>query len=604
MHSDKASNWHLTQRLLALTWQYRTGCIRVLGAQLLALILGLSGIGFAGLGIDIMRHATNPAAPAPHWPWNISPPAEWSAMQTLFFVAVLVLGFAALRAVLQHLNILWVNDLVQARLVVNLRAQVYGKLQRLSFRFFDANASSSLINRVTGDVQSVRMFVDQVVIQSIVVAASLLTFAVYMINIHPGLTLACLAPTPLIWIFSTQFSHIVEPAYARNRDLNDTMIQRLVENIRGMRVIKSFAQEQNQIDKFYEANAVVRSQQHWIFWRISIFTPIIHGISLLPLVILLGYGGWLASHGQITIGTGLVSFAAILQQFANQISSLAGITNNMQQALRGAARVFEVLDAKLDIDTRADATALPHAKGHLRFEKVWFDHGRDPILQNIDFEIKPGQCVAIVGPTGAGKSALMSLLPRFYDPTNGRILLDGHDLRTLQLDDLRRNIGLVFQESFLFSTSVAANIAFGHPTASRAQIERAARIAAAHEFIMEMPQGYDTVLGESGAGLSGGQRQRLAIARALLLEPAILMLDDPTASVDPGTEQDIIDAMEGAMEGRTTFIVAHRPAALKRADLIIVLDRGRIVQVGSHDELMLQRGYYRDSVDQQMRALP
>jgi ATP-binding cassette subfamily B protein len=243
----------------------------------------------------------------------------------------------------------------------------------------------------------------------------------------------------------------------------------------------------------------------------------------------------------------------------------------------------------------------PRLAGGVRFENVSFSYdGAGPVLRDIDLEVKPGQCVAILGATGAGKSSLMSLIPRFYDPTGGCVRVDGIDVRTLRLDDLRRGIGIVFQESFLFSNTVAANIAFGHPDATQAQIEKAARVAAAHEFILRLPQGYDTVLGESGNTLSGGQRQRLAIARAVLLEPAILLLDDPTAAIDSETEHEIFTALENAIAGRTTFIVAHRLSTLRRADFILVMENGRIVQRGTHAELMNVPGPYLRVADLQL----
>jgi len=235
----------------------------------------------------------------------------------------------------------------------------------------------------------------------------------------------------------------------------------------------------------------------------------------------------------------------------------------------------------------------PRFDGAVRFEGVSFEYGKlDPVLRDIELEVKPGECVAILGATGAGKSVFMSLIPRFYDVTAGRILVDGLDVRRLDLDDLRRNIGLVFQESFLFSNTVAANIAFGHPEATRAQVEKAARIAAAHDFILRLPKGYETILGESGNSLSGGQRQRLAIARAVLLEPAILLLDDPTAAIDSETEHEIFEALDRAIAGRTTFIVAHRLSTLRRADFVIVMEHGRIVQRGTHEQLIRIPGPY------------
>ena len=371
------------------------------------------------------------------------------------------------------------------------------------------------------------------------------------------------------------------------------MVQYLAESVQGAAVVKGFGREEENREKFRACNDAVLTQQYNIFWRVSLFSPTAGFLTRINTAVLLGYGGWLVAQGRLPLGAGLVVFAGLLDQFAGQVNNVATIVNSVQQSLIGARRVFEILDAPVDVRTPADPVRRVRLEGAVRFENVSFEYGRlDPVVREIDLTVKPGECVAILGATGAGKSVLMSLIPRFYDVSKGRILIDGIDVRRLHLDDLRRNIGTVFQESFLFSNTVASNIAFGHPDATQAQIERAARIAAAHEFIMALPKGYETVLGESGSSLSGGQRQRLAIARAVLLEPAILLLDDPTAAIDSETEHEIFEALDRAIAGRTTFIVAHRLSTLRRADVIIVLENGRIVQRGTHAELIKVPGPY------------
>jgi ABC-type multidrug transport system fused ATPase/permease subunit len=586
------SNWALVRRLFGLAWRYRLHCLQVLGIQLVLLTMGIVGLSFTGLGIDYIRHRVQ-HVPLASNKFHLALPEDWPPLKVLGLLAGLILALALCRAVLNYVYAVSVNRLVQQKLVVDLRGEAYEKLQRLSFRFFDANSTGSIITRVTSDVQSVRMFVDQVLIQSVIMAISLTFYIIYMASLSPSLTVACLATTPILWLMSAWFSRKVQPEMMHNRTLVERMVQLLAESIQGIAVTKGFGREAENRARFDAANDAVLRQQHGIFWHMSLFSPAVGFLTRINMMVLLGYGGWLVGHDQLPFGTGLVVFAGLLEQFSGQVNNVANIVNSVQQSLIGARRVFEILDAPIEVKTAPDAVRRARLEGAVRFENVSFAYdGAEAVVREVSLDVKPGQCVAILGATGSGKSVLMSLIPRFFDPTAGRLLLDGIDARKLHLDDLRRSIGLVFQESFLFSNTVAANIAFGHPKATQAQIEKAARIAAAHDFILKLPNGYDTVLGESGNTLSGGQRQRLAIARAVLLEPAILLLDDPTAAIDSETEHEIFEALDRAIAGRTTFIVAHRLSTLRRADFIIVLEAGRIVQHGTHAQLMKQPGPY------------
>jgi ABC-type multidrug transport system fused ATPase/permease subunit len=583
----------IVRRLLALGWEYRRRCLTVLGYQVLLLVLGLAGLGLTGLAIDVIRHQLQPHAPLPHWPPFWSPPPGWSPLAMIAAVSATVLVMAAVRAAVNYLYSIAVGHLVQMEIVPHMRAAVYDKLQRMSFRFFDATASGSIINRVTGDVQSVRAFVDQVLIQSLILVLSLGVYLVYMISKHPGLTAACVATTPLLWTAATLFSRWVQPAYAESRRRADRLVTFYTETVQGIRVIKGFAREPERQAAFAEHNAAVRDQQESIFRRVSLFTPTIDGLGQINLVVLLGYGGLLVARGRLTLGD-LVVFAGLLQQFAGQVSTLANIVNTLQQSLISARRVFEVLDAPVEVASPAQPIVPGRLAGAVRFEDVHFSyhHAGTPALAEVDFEVAPGQRVVLFGETGSGKTSLLALIPRFYDPVGGQICIDGVDLRRYDLEALRAQVGIVFQESFLFAASIADNLAFGRPGASRQEIQRAAELASAHAFVSALPEGYDTVLEEGGGNLSGGQRQRLAIARAILRDPPILLLDDPTAAVDAETEGEVLEALARVAERRTTIVATHRLVACYGADLILVLEDGRVVERGRHEELMRTRGPY------------
>lgn len=589
----KPSNWVLLRRLIAIGFEYRRGCVEMIAMHLGLVALTLSGLGLTGLGIDYIRSVIEPGSATPQWPFGIVPPADWTPMQVILAIAAAVMVAGLLTALLRYFAAIAAARLTQ-RVLLRLRSDVYEKLQQLNFDFYDSGESSSIINRAAGDVSSVRSFVDGVIIKVLSVLLTLIVYLVYMLRVHVPLTLVCLSTTPLLWWGASRFSRLVQPAYRKASELGDAMVRTLVENLQGIHVVKGFAREPEEIARFNQANDAIQDEKESIFWMLSTWQPTIGFLTQVNMLILIGYGGWLVIKGEMALGSGLFVFANLLHEFANQVSQITAVANTIQSSLVSSQRVFEVLDTPIRIASPPNPFVLTRARGEIAFESVTFGYkSGTPVLRDISFTAKPGECLAITGETGAGKSTLLSLLMRFYDVDRGEVRVDGHDVRSLDLDSLRKNIGIVFQEAFLFSHTVAANIAFGRPDATLNDIERAARIACADRFVDEMPDRYDTIVGEHGANLSGGQRQRLSIARALLLDPPILLFDDATASVDPETEHEIREALDSAMQGRTTLVVSNRLSTLRRADRILILENGEVTAIGHHEELMHTSPYYR-----------
>lgn len=595
----RLSSKKLLRRLLRLSLEYRGPCTAVVLMQIALVALGLSTLGMTGLGIDYLSSQVLKKSPPAHWPFGLQPPASWSSLQVITTLSGMILIVAVLTAALKYLAAVASAALSQ-EVLIRIRTDVYSKLQQLSFNFYDAGESSSIINRAAGDASNVRNFIDGVIIKVLTVFLTLTVYLIYMFRMHVGLTIACLASTPLIWVGAVVFSRLVQPAYRHASELSDVMIRTLVENLQGIQVVKGFAREAEQADRFQRATDDIRDLKESIFFRISTFQPVIGLLTQINMLVLIGYGGTLVIRGELALGAGLFVFANLLHEFANQVSQITNIANSIQTSLASAERVFEVLDEPIQIVTSPDALHLARVSTSIEFDNVSFGYNPERmLLHEISLRIETGECVGITGPTGSGKTTLLSLLKRFYDVSSGSIRLDGVDLRLLDLDDVRRSMGIVFQDSFLFSNTVAANIAFGVPGATLEEVTTAAKIAAADEFIRELPDKYNSMVGEHGSNLSGGQRQRLALARAIVTNPSVLLLDDATASVDPETEHEIRAAIVSAMRDRTTIVVSNRLSTLRQTDRIVVLQDGTISDVGTHEQLLKSCDYYRELAELQ-----
>ncbi len=555
----------------------------------------------------------------------------------------------------------FLNELVSQRVAYDLRNALYDHLQRLSFAYHDRAKTGELMSRVTSDVDNSRVFTGQGVLQVINAVMIYVSVIIIMFRLNWQLALLSLLTMPCLAFTAVQYGTKVRPMYSRMQRQWARLTATLQENITGVRVVKAFAREPFEIEKFERDNQAYLERNIAAARLQALVYPMMLFITSVGTIFILWYGGREVVLGRMTIGT-LLAFNSYLARLAQPTRMLGSIIGWVSRAVASGERLFEILDARSPVAEKPGAIVMPPIKGRVVFDHVWFSYappspaaalegstpradgpasgsngraaGRqggtprgerdqsaekqreaerrslfdpsrplsgEPVLRDISLVAEPDQVVALIGHTGAGKTSLVNLIPRFYDVTKGAVLIDGIDVRDVQLESLRRQIGIVMQDPLLFSASIAENIAYGRPDAPMEAIVRAAKAAQAYEFISQLPEGFETHVGERGVTLSGGQRQRLSIARALLIDPRILILDDATASVDMRTEFLIQQALQELMKGRTTFVIAQRLTTIKQADQILVLDHGQIVQRGTHDELLKQEGPYRQIYDLQLR---
>lgn len=489
--------------------------------------------------------------------------------------------------------------------VYYMRSAMYDRLQRVGFAFYDTHSSGALINRALSDLQNVRSFVQNGLTTVVEIVAFVVGYNLLMLTISPWVALLAMLPVPFWILYILRYSRQMQPAQDAAMTAGDDVVTVFTEAVAGVHVVKAFATEATEIQKyrarldayFAKVMQTVKLQRN--------FQPGMRGIAGLSHLSLFALGAVLCVTDAdkatgVRVGD-LVVFGTAMGAILGRLQLVSQLAEQYQKAIVSARRFFEVLDAQSTLPQAASAPVLPPGPGAVEFNFVTFGYDpAKPVVCDISFDVPGGSVVALVGPTGAGKSTIMQLLARFYDPQSGQIFIDGQDLRTANLPSVRQAVGFVFQETFLFSDSVANNIRYGKPEASLGEVEAAARLAQAHDFIMEMPRGYDTPLGERGANLSGGQRARLAIARAILTNPRILVMDDALAAVDPATEHLISRALELVMVDRTVFIIAHRLSTVKYADLVIVIEGGRITQAGTHKELLREPGHYREIAEVQL----
>ncbi len=501
----------------------------------------------------------------------------------LFLAALLAWGLGWLKT--------YILALVSERIGADLRTTAYEHLMKLSLEYFGGRRTGDLMTRIGAETDRLCLFLSMHLLDFATDVLMILMTAIILFTIDPGLALATLLPLPFIAWLIHQVRDRLRTGFEKIDRVWSELTNVLADTIPGIRVVKAFAQEKREAARFREANRHNLAVNDRINLLWSLFSPTVTLMTEIGLLVVWAFGIWQVSNNHVTVGV-LTAFLAYIGRFYTRLDSMSRIVSHTQKAAAGAKRIFEILDHVSSVPEPTQPVHLAHVQGRIDLEDAGFRYGNRAVIRGLNLQIQPGEMIGLVGQSGSGKSTLVNLICRFYDLSEGAIRVDGVDIRNLPLQAYRRHIGLVLQEPFLFFGTIADNIAYGKPEATREEIVAAARAAHAHDFILRLPQGYDSLVGERGQGLSGGERQRISIARALLINPRILILDEATSSVDTETEQEIQRALDNLVQGRTTIAIAHRLSTLQRADRLVVMEQGQLVEEGQHDDLMRRRGAY------------